>query len=281
MQTYEEFINSILETRGRFNCGEEYHERHHILPKCIGGGDEEENLIDLFAREHFDAHRLLALENPDNEKLIYAWHMMSVMSKNEKRKYEITAEEYEEARIANAKMLSARMSGENNPMYGKSAMYGKHHTEETKQKLSESKKGERNPMYGMSGEKAPSYGKKWSEEMRMKFLAANSGEKHFMYGKNHSEETKRKMREFRLGFRQSEETKEKIRASRKDKKPVICITTGIIYQSISEASKETGISKQSISQCCNGIYKSAGKDIITGERLVWEFINPLDKTKLM
>ena len=92
-----------------------------------------------------------------------------------------------------------------------------------------------------------------------------------MYGKHHSEETKRKMSESRFGFRQSEETKEKIRASHKDKKPVICITTGIIYQSMSEASKQTGISKQSISQCCNGIHKSAGKDIITGERLVWEF----------
>lgn len=48
--TYIELINDILETRGRFNCGNEYCERHHILPKCMGGTDDEENLIDLFAR---------------------------------------------------------------------------------------------------------------------------------------------------------------------------------------------------------------------------------------
>lgn len=30
--TYKQFIDNILRTRGRFNCGEEYHERHHILP---------------------------------------------------------------------------------------------------------------------------------------------------------------------------------------------------------------------------------------------------------
>ena len=63
--TYEEFINNILETRGRFACGDEYHERHHIVPKCMDGSNDEENLIDLFAREHFEAHRLLALENSD------------------------------------------------------------------------------------------------------------------------------------------------------------------------------------------------------------------------
>lgn len=67
--TYENFINNILNTRGRFACGNIYHERHHILPKSLGGTDEENNLIDLFAREHFIAHKLLALENPKNYKL--------------------------------------------------------------------------------------------------------------------------------------------------------------------------------------------------------------------
>ena len=93
--TYDEFINNILETRGRFACGDEYHERHHIVPKCLGGTDDEENLIDLFAREHFELHRLLALENPDNNKLVYAWWMLAHIDGRE-----ITAAEYEEAKIA-------------------------------------------------------------------------------------------------------------------------------------------------------------------------------------
>ena len=58
--TYIEFINDILNTRGRFACGDEYHERHHITPKCMGGTNDNENLIDLFAREHYIAHLLLA-----------------------------------------------------------------------------------------------------------------------------------------------------------------------------------------------------------------------------
>lgn len=39
--TYQEFINNILNTRRRFACGEEYYERHHIRPKCIGGTNDE------------------------------------------------------------------------------------------------------------------------------------------------------------------------------------------------------------------------------------------------
>ena len=85
--TYEEFIQNILDTRGRFACGDEYHERHHIIPKCMGGTNDKDNLIDLYAREHFEAHRLLALENPENEKLIYAWHMMAVVKDKNQDRY--------------------------------------------------------------------------------------------------------------------------------------------------------------------------------------------------
>jgi len=37
-----------------------YYERHHIKPRCMGGGDEEENLVYLTAEDHFIAHLLLA-----------------------------------------------------------------------------------------------------------------------------------------------------------------------------------------------------------------------------
>ena len=40
MPEYQNYIMQILNTRGRFGCGEEYHERHHIVPWCeIEGGD--------------------------------------------------------------------------------------------------------------------------------------------------------------------------------------------------------------------------------------------------
>lgn len=145
METYNKFINNILDSRGRFACGNEYHERHHIIPKCCGGTDDEYNLIDLFAREHFMAHRLLALENPDNDKLIYAWHMMAFVKDRKQERYEITAEEYEEIKIIFAKTLSEARSGEKHPQYGT------HRSQETKDKISKNHadvSGENNPLYG-------------------------------------------------------------------------------------------------------------------------------------
>ena len=37
-----------------------YTETHHITPRALGGGDDEDNLVELTAREHFVAHLLLA-----------------------------------------------------------------------------------------------------------------------------------------------------------------------------------------------------------------------------
>lgn len=39
---------------------EGYTERHHIVPRSLGGGDEPENLVRLTAEDHFFAHLLLA-----------------------------------------------------------------------------------------------------------------------------------------------------------------------------------------------------------------------------
>ncbi len=39
---------------------ESYTERHHVVPKSLGGSNDASNLVDLTAREHFVAHLLLA-----------------------------------------------------------------------------------------------------------------------------------------------------------------------------------------------------------------------------
>jgi hypothetical protein len=41
-------------------CPEGYVERHHVLPKALGGSDDSSNLVALTAKEHFVAHVLLA-----------------------------------------------------------------------------------------------------------------------------------------------------------------------------------------------------------------------------
>jgi hypothetical protein len=41
-------------------CPDGYVERHHIMPRALGGSDDSDNLVTLTSREHFIAHMLLA-----------------------------------------------------------------------------------------------------------------------------------------------------------------------------------------------------------------------------
>lgn len=54
-------------------CGTE---RHHILPRCMGGGNESDNIVRLKSEEHYVAHLLLAKMHPDSRKLAYACFSM-------------------------------------------------------------------------------------------------------------------------------------------------------------------------------------------------------------
>lgn len=75
----------------------------------------------------------------------------------------------------------------------KNVFFGKHHTEETKRKISEARKGK------YCGQKNPNFGKIPSEETRKKISLANTGKKRWFKGKPRSEETKRKISESRKG----------------------------------------------------------------------------------
>lgn len=133
---YEEYIANILSNRGRFNCGSEYHERHHIIPKCCGGSDNEENLIDLFAREHFIAHKLLAEENPANHSLQVAYAAMAFMHNGCEARYILHPEEYEVVRKSFSASLKNRYKD-----ITQHPSYGKHISQRRKSIISQANKG--------------------------------------------------------------------------------------------------------------------------------------------
>lgn len=261
--TYKDFIDNIIKTRGRFACGNEYHERHHIIPRCMGGTDEKNNLIDLFAREHFEAHRLLALENPQNEKIVCAWHAMAFIKNDSHQRYELTSEEFEEVRKAH----SIAMSGTNNPNYGLTGenhyLYGTHRSEETKRKIGEANKGENNAMFG----------KHHSEEARRKMSDAQrerfkNPENHPNYGKHFSEEIRRKMSEAMSG------------ANNPACRAVYCYELDEYFWGAKEAEQRYGVCSNHISSCCRGARKSCGKHPETGEKLHWIYADEMNNSSV-
>lgn len=94
----------------------------------------------------------------------------------------------------------------------------------------------------------------------------------------HSEETKRKISKSMMGDRNpnygmhiSEEQKIKISKSLNDKKKMIrCIETDMLYESIAQAAKETGVNRSKISDVCNGRRKTTGG-------YHWEFVETPNK----
>lgn len=88
-QIVDRAINRILEG---------YTEKHHIIPKSMGGSNTVENLVRLTAREHFICHWLLIkmTEGKDRHKMINALRIMRAEKKGQTRyQTKITARVYE------------------------------------------------------------------------------------------------------------------------------------------------------------------------------------------
>lgn len=78
----------ILIERGkcRNKNDEQYYEKHHIVPRCLGGKNETENYTFLTPEEHYTAHLILCKLFPENGKLLRAVAMMTVDSPTTPRK---------------------------------------------------------------------------------------------------------------------------------------------------------------------------------------------------
>jgi hypothetical protein len=73
-----------------------YTERHHIIPKSIGGSNDKENIVKLTPKQHFICHRLLVkmTQGKDRQKMVYAFWIMS----NKKRLNSVTSNAYASAK---------------------------------------------------------------------------------------------------------------------------------------------------------------------------------------
>jgi hypothetical protein len=136
--------------------------KHHIVPRHMGGTDDPSNLIELTVEEHAEAHRKLYEEHGHIEDYC-AWKGLS-------------------GQIGKEEIIRLLMDPT-----------GRVHTEETKQKISQSHKGK--PKHTeKSKEKLRQFrtGMKLSEEHKAKISKSLEGNTR-MVGKKLSEETKQKL----------------------------------------------------------------------------------------
>ena len=110
-----------------------YYERHHIIPKSMGGGDLYPNLVLLTAKEHFIVHALLyrMTTGQDKSKMGHAWKLMRFSS---------TGQRYFNSRLYKATKVNLTKSKETRKKISKSHI-GKKRTYESRKKQSDTRTG--------------------------------------------------------------------------------------------------------------------------------------------
>ena len=114
---YQKIYDQLIQKRklNVLNKNGIYCERHHIIPRSLGGLNDKINLVNLTAREHYIAHLLLwKIYKMSNNKVAYykmANAVIRLMNGNSQAKINIhryNSKLYEYAKIAAAKYLSLR-----------------------------------------------------------------------------------------------------------------------------------------------------------------------------
>lgn len=159
-------------------------------------------------------------------------------------------------RIGEANKHTPKASGE------KHGMFGKKHTAESLAKMvaSQNKRDHTNH---------PMRGKRHTEESKAKMSQSLKGTKigkdNPFYGKTHSPEVLEKMRLAHIGRKASEQTRKNMSIAalasaptNKLSKPVLCLTNGVKYYGLNEASKQLNLHRQAIRMVCNGKLKKTG-----------------------
>lgn len=175
-----------------------YYEKHHIIPKCLGGTNDEENLILLTAKEHFVCHKLLTYIYKENRKIAYAFHRMAFSKKYGKI---VSSRDYAYCVELIKSIPVSKETKEKQSMSRKGKKFTKEHklnlqravknakdnaSKEEKKRRHEYVAGEKNGMYGVFGDKHPMFGKHHSIDAKNSIREKNriifSGKGNPMYG---------------------------------------------------------------------------------------------------
>lgn len=142
---YDDLINNAKsKNRTKLNKNDSsfvYYENHHIIPKCLGGLDNECNLVLLTAKEHYIAHKLLVEIYDDPNLIAVMLFMINPPKWNKYKDYVVTQREKE--------YFNNRSKGSGNVMYGMgyklkgelNGRFGMEVSEETRTKISKANKG--------------------------------------------------------------------------------------------------------------------------------------------
>ena len=148
-------IYNLLITRAQNRTIDGYVEKHHIVPRCMNGADDRENIVELTPEEHFVAHQLLVKMYPEIDKLVFALVVMSGKNPTTNKLFGWHRRKLAEAqqRAKTGKKIGPQ-SEKHRAAIG-NANRGKKHTQETKDRISQTKMGTDPWNKGRKGSQVP------------------------------------------------------------------------------------------------------------------------------
>jgi hypothetical protein len=105
---YQRIYDQIIERAKARESLDGYSEKHHIIPKSLGGTNEKSNLVRLTGREHFLAHCLLARNHGGTQ-----WYAL-IRMKGLNRRY-TNSRLYAKARLEYSKFRTGKPNTWNKP----------------------------------------------------------------------------------------------------------------------------------------------------------------------
>ena len=135
---YTRIYYTIIE-RAKSKIISGYTEKHHIIPKSLGGSNDNDNIVALTAREHFICHLLLTkmVTGKDRNKMISAVFYLTGRGKANRNNIIKSSRLYETLKREHANHVSRQKLGCKQPQ----------RSAETKKRLSKSKTGKLNPNF--------------------------------------------------------------------------------------------------------------------------------------
>ena len=212
---YENLINSRKSRGLNKKSLDFYTEVHHIVPKCLGGTDEDSNLVLLTYREHLIAHHLLSRiydSNLDLKHVVYFMYNHRRNRSGKTKNVKLTTRELEAMRVASVQYLKKLFTGR-----------------EIKKEWIEKAKKTKKERYGNSiSDKA----------RKMQALGR--------VGMVFTQERRNKMSIALKGQEISQSTKDK--QSRVHGRPVLDSSTGIVYSSLKDCAEKLKVHTNTLSR---------------------------------
>lgn len=210
------WYNSIIQKAKNRTNNFGYIEKHHIIPKSLGGTNDLDNLVKLTAKEHFICHLLLTKITIGNAKLkmIFAFIAMSMTSNNHER-YKVNSKLFESLKKQKIFTLESRKKMS-------ISATGKKQTLETIEKRVAQFRGKESPMKGkfthsdQSKQKISNRQKQLLSTLSAEEKAART-KKSCSSAESWTESRKEKISKALKGITRSTETREKISIANKNR----------------------------------------------------------------